>query len=636
MAGSGLKYHVAAGIGTEETVNSAGSKFQMGIAVDLTNRKYEFGQVIKYSIAADEMGVSSTQLNAHQYGLSHSTQDENSCPSQFLQYGDHAILGPSTVTNYEGYSEPVRIAGSGHLNDASNTSWTSGLLYTLDRKSKYKYQLADSVTIYSTGRAAGWYVEDMTMQTVGTKKGYASLNHMGRVVYDGNATNNLVSTWEDTFDTDFVGFNITMPPSWSNANDDLVMGYSSGPLHGNAKGPSRAFSKYGLMPIRTALMDSPFTEFATFDYYNDDTSSSGNDVKGVFRYVHRHSSGSHAQFAFNTNQDPAGKVDQNDRTQTALMAGFEHYGGEFKDTAQAIYTATNGLATDVGGDMQQIGIFYQPLTRSIANEIDGRYSKLTSGTYYRMGITFRGDVGSEYNEQSSYSYAFFQWGAGVRSATGSNTNTYTNYYMSTPKLLDGSDVNKRNVSSYTTKMVHGFVESANIDLTQSVNYQAIGVVQYNLENASSKSARYAGTDQLMFIDNMWLEHEGDITGATNKGYIEIDDFPEAGTLKVDRFRTNKPTVVRLSDGSRQTLDTTGTNQKFLHEITCDFLYLKQTEYDKLQDLIRWQDMGHKLTLHPHLPQVPHCLVGELDISNVRKSFWDLTRFSISFKFTETD
>ena len=84
------------------------------------------------------------------------------------------------------------------------------------------------------------------------------------------------------------------------------------------------------------------------------------------------------------------------------------------------------------------------------------------------------------------------------------------------------------------------------------------------------------------------------------------------------------------------MDITGSNQRFLHEITCEFLYLPQKEYDKLQDLLRWQDLGHKLTLHPHLPQVPHCLVGQMEITNVRKSFWDLTRFSLDFKFTETD
>ena len=114
MAASGLKYHVAAGIGNQETPNANGSKFQMGVAVDLVNRKYEYGNVIRYSLAADEHGVSATTTNAHQYGISHSDQDENSCPSQLIQYGDHAIIGPSTVTGQEDI-RTVRVAGSGHL-----------------------------------------------------------------------------------------------------------------------------------------------------------------------------------------------------------------------------------------------------------------------------------------------------------------------------------------------------------------------------------------------------------------------------------------------------------------------------------------------------------------------------------------
>tara|TARA_B100000424_G_scaffold269364_1_gene266143 strand:+ start:2599 stop:4518 length:1920 start_codon:yes stop_codon:yes gene_type:complete len=636
----GLKYHVASSIGTNDAVKADGSKFQMGIAVDLVNRKYEFGQVIKYSIAADEMGVSSTVVNAHQYGLSHTAQDANSCPSQFIQYGDHAVLGPSTVTGQEGYSEPIRVAGSGHLNDVDVNSWTNGLIYALDRQSKYQYQLSDSVSIYGTGRAAGWYIENMQAQTTGIQKGYISLNHMGRLIYDESAANSLTEIWESQLGTDFLGVNFAMPTSWSNANDNQVMGYSSGPLHANAKGPSRYFAKFGLMPIRHASFGAPFnssSNYSNFDYYNDDASSSANDIKGVFRYVHQHSSGSHAQFAYTANQDPASKAGTSDRTLLGAMTGFDHPGGQYKDTAQAVFTSTNGLSTLVSSNYKQVGVFYQPLTRSVADSADGRFSKLTGGTNYRLGITYRGNMTSNGSIQnSSYSYAFFQWSPGIRGASDGDTNTYTDYYMSTDKLLDGSNSQLKTINSYTTKMVYGFVESPNIDLSDGVNYQAVGTVSYNQTHENSISSRFAGVEQMLFIDNMWLEHEGNISGATGKGYIEIDDFPEAGTLKVDRFRTNKPVVVRLSDGSRKTLDNTGTNQKFLHEITCEFLYLKQTEYDKLQDLIRWQDLGHKLTLHPHLPQVPHCLVGELELSNVRKSFWDLTRFSVSFKFTETD
>lgn len=107
---NGLKYDVAPSLGTQSTPSATGSKFQMGIAVDLTNRKYEYGQVIKYSLAADEFSASTTELNTHQFGVSHTDQDENSCPSQFVQYGDRAVFGPSTVSGYEGYTEPVRLA----------------------------------------------------------------------------------------------------------------------------------------------------------------------------------------------------------------------------------------------------------------------------------------------------------------------------------------------------------------------------------------------------------------------------------------------------------------------------------------------------------------------------------------------
>tara|TARA_R100000008_G_C3587231_1_gene173449 strand:- start:367 stop:2265 length:1899 start_codon:yes stop_codon:yes gene_type:complete len=630
---NGTKYHVAPSLGTQTTPNADGSKFQMGIAVDLVNRKYEYGQVIKYSLAADEFGTSSTVLNTHQFGISHSDQDENSCPSQFIQYGDRAIFGPSTVSGYEGYTEPVRLASAGHINDVSSTAWTDGLLYSLDRANRYKYQLSDSVSIYGTGRAAGWYMQNIQGQTTGIRKGYISLNHMGRYVQTTGSDTSLTDAWENNSVGDgFVGIKVKLPIGHSDAQVDFIQGYSSGPLHSNAKGPSREFSKYGLMPFRTSNLSSPGTESA-IDYYNDAASGVSNDTTGVFRYVYKHNDSNFALFAFNIN-NTAKTIVSGDETELSVLTGYDHPGGEFKDTAQAVYTAQNGLSDSAGGNYTSTGIFYQPLTRSIENNNDARYSKLTSGTNYRMGITYRGNMTDRSTiMNSSYTYAFFQWSSGVYAG---DTNTYTDYYMSTDKLLDGNHVSKKAINSYTTKMVSGTVESANIDLTDGTNYQAIGVVQVSANTTGNASSRYSGVEQMLFIDNMWLEHEGDISNASGSGYCIIDQNPEQGTLQVNRVQSTKPVKLSLSDGSRKTMDITGSNQRFLHEISCEFLYLPQTEYDKLQDLLRWQDLGHKLTLHPHLPQVPHCLVGEMEITNVRKSFWDLSRFSISFKFIETD
>lgn len=627
---AGLKYDVAPSLGTQSTSNSTGAKFQMGIAVDLTNRKFDYGQVIRYSLAADDHSVSTSTLNAHQFGVSHTDPDENSCPSQFIQYGDHAVFGPSTVSGYEGYSEPVRLAASGHLNNTNSVNWTNGVLYSLDRSAKYSYQLADSVTIYSTGRAAGWYMENLQGQTTGTRKGYMSLNHMGRYVQLSSTA--VTDAWEnDNVSNGIVGIKVQLPVGHSDAVANLLQGYSTGPLNANAKGPSRLFSTYGLMPFRTPLLSGPGDENA-IDYYND--AADTNDTTGVFKYTYKHNDGSNyylGQFSIN---NTSRTIVSGDDTEIALLTGYAHPGGEYKDTAQALYTAQNGLSDSAGGYYTSTGIFYQPLTRSLNETNDSRFSKLTSGTNYRLGITYRGnmtDNGSVQN--SSYAYAFFQWSPGVYSG---DTNTYTDFYMSTDKLLDGSNANKKNINSYTTQMVSGYVESANIDLSDGTNYQSVGVVQVSKNTTANSNARFLGVEQLLFVDNIWLEHEGDISNASGNGYVIIDQNPEQGTLQVNRWQSSQPVRLSLSDGSQKTLDITGSNQKFLHEISCEFLYLPQTEYDKLQDLLRWQDLGHKLTLHPHLPQVPHCLVGEMTITNVRKSFWDLTRFSINFKFTETD
>ena len=642
----GIKYHVAKELGENTQPNADGSFFQLAIAVDLNNRKMEYGSVIKYSLAADELGVSSVAANAKQFGVSHTNQNSNSCPSQFIQYGDHAVVGPSSVTGQEGYSEAFRVAGSGHLNDSDANSWTQGQIITLDRKTKYQYQLSDPLTIYGTGRAAGWYIENMCGQTVGTQKGFISLNGMGRFIAGGGAAhahrNSVVTSWEHSFGTaSFHGVKVKTPNGGLSDNEnDYVLGYSTGPLHASAKGPSRRFSRFALMSLRVTTDIAGNGNWSTNkDWFNDAASGGPNsgksDCNGAFRYVHKYRSGTNSEIAMSANID-LNQVDS-DQTIVPLMMGFDHPGGQYSDTSQAFMTCVNGLSTSANSRYNSTGIFYQPLTRSVSDELDGKFSKLVGRTNYRMGITYRGNMTDESNsvQNSSYSYAFFQWSSGIRSATH-NDNTYTDYYMSTNSLLDGSVAAKRDVNSWTTEMVSAYVENPNVDIAGSKNYQAIGVVQVADIASSEASTRYEGTDMMTFIDNMWLEHQGDIEGATGKGYCELAQHPEQGTLKVDRHRTNKPVALKLSDGSRKTLDTTGTNQKYLHTISCDFLYLKQADYQKFQGLLRWQDLGHKLTLHPHLPEVPDCLVGELEISNVRKSFWDLTRFSLSFKFIETD
>ena len=94
--------------------------------------------------------------------------------------------------------------------------------------------------------------------------------------------------------------------------------------------------------------------------------------------------------------------------------------------------------------------------------------------------------------------------------------------------------------------------------------------------------------------------------------------------------------LKLSDGSSKTIDTTGTMHRWLYKITASFTNVKEVEWAKIQDLIAWQDMGYKITIHPFLPGVPHCLVGEFLVNNINKSLWDLTRFSFQLVFTESE
>jgi hypothetical protein len=288
------------------------------------------------------------------------------------------------------------------------------------------------------------------------------------------------------------------------------------------------------------------------------------------------------------------------------------------------------------------GVFYQPLYRSSQDMKDLSYAKLVGNTNYRMGITWKGDLKTKgvlaTNADKSQIYAKFQWG----SILGSGDTNHAQY-LSTNRLLwvnysGESTTSRESMSDWRTDMTYGFVDSVSTDILEDSfetrNLRLEIISQIKSPQALTATQQGSGTESLMFIDNIFLEHEGNLPNATGKGYVEIDHFPEQGTLTTNRKRVTAPVTLKLSDGSTSTIDSSGTADRWLHEIQCDFAYMKLVEFDKFIRLQEWQDRGHRLSLHCFLPNIPHTLVGTMAINNVQKSHWDLNRFSFRFSFTE--
>ncbi len=606
------------GTPSSSATENSGDQWQFGIAVDINNRKFEFGKVIRFSLAADAFGVSEPTTNTHQIGISHTSQDINSSPSNFIQYGDKALIGPSTFTGYEGYSETIRISTAAQVTDSSTDSWTAGILYSLDRKNKYRYQLSDPVTLKTTGQSAGWGAQNACMGTLGYMHGYSSLGEMGRYsVYANANTEDHVFAWENSLADDFVGLKIMLPT------------HNSYNKAANTNHPAIENSTRALGPWRDPDAGAQAAA-GDIDWCNDATA-----YEGVFRYVRSHNDDSdYALLAYNTDAATSGSPLEGDNTFAPILTGFVHDGGQFSPYAQCLFTMVNALSNTAGADQLSTGIFTQYLTRSINDSQDMSYSKLIPNVFYRLGITWKGDITGEAVTSNSKTFAKFQWGPTAHA--GGDANHYENSMITTAELMNSAFPTQ---ADWTTDMVSGYVGPVDTDdLDTTHSNLKVEIVQQAASTTTSIDTEtlYRGAEVKTFVDNIWLEHEGDVPGGSGAGYIEINHHPAQGTLQIKRHQATKPKTIKLADGSSETIDPTGASKRWLHEIKCSFNYVNSTVWSQFKRLMQWQDKGYKLTLHPFLPEVPHCLVGELSIANIKKSFWDLDKFTFQLIFRETD
>jgi len=321
-------------------------------------------------------------------------------------------------------------------------------------------------------------------------------------------------------------------------------------------------------------------------------------------------------------------INFDNEVKTPLILGFNHPGGHTTDYAQALLSIANNESKKDGSFYENIGVLSQ-----VIKPVSPRYSGIISQTEYRMGVTWKGYITPDIdpsNFQGSEFFVGFRWSPLV--GQGSQDH-YQNSMMSTKALLDESHPTQ---DQWRTDLVSSKVNEVELDSLGDDESNRIDIVLKSrgqdsyIDNSSGQ-----GIELMAFIDQIWLEHQGDVPGGEN-GCVIIDHFPNQDTLAVNRRPIQEEETLTMANGQQFNVSSVLTGDKRRYEIDADFVNIPLNVYDKFRALLRWQDRGYHLTLHPYLPGVPHCLIGRVEITNEQKNHWDLNRYTFHFKFTEQD
>lgn len=722
-------------IGTQVPDKPKGSKWEMGVAVPVKNRKFERGTPLEYRVAGDSFDKNYIAQNDSHFGIEAPQPSPGNTPSNFIQYGDKAMLGLSSHASWPNHSEFIRVAGVGEIL-SSLTTWQRGEIFPLDRANRFKYQFGDKVTIYGTGCADNWVPHTNQLMTLGIQKGISSLNRLG--MYKPQI--GQVSMFEADMADDYLAFEIELPS------------HSSYTSNANSGVHSRAWGKLGLLPFRSkdvfdsdgfdwfyetgnnsglfrfmlskntddkaralyssdapsqlslytirisggtnvyliksgtnsraaigdivstgrqssrlefghflhqlpyiAIPDITIPDITISDGAEEVVISFGGDTVGDwlgdplgFASVIASAINSEANFAvsaqvpslepagypfylniFNKEADSVGVIDFGEQVDTPLILGFNHPGGETTDYAQSLLSIASQANNKNAGFYENVGILSQ-----VIKPLSPRYPALVGDTKYRLGVTWKGSLQAEgassANLAGSQFFVGFRWNPLVGEG---DYDHYANSMMSTEALLDENNLDQ---PGWKTNLVTSEVRSVELDSLSDNGFNRIDIVLKSRgQDSYIDNSGGRGVELMAFVDQVWLEHQGDIPGADN-GCVALDHYPSQATLGVNRRLIQEDEVLTMANGQQFNVSSVLMGDKRRYEIDADFLNVPLSIYDQFRALLRWQDKGYHLTLHPYLPGVPHCLIGRMEITNEQKNHWDLTRYTFHFKFIEQD
>lgn len=136
-------------------------------------------------------------------------------------------------------------------------------------------------------------------------------------------------------------------------------------------------------------------------------------------------------------------------------------------------------------------------------------------------------------------------------------------------------------------------------------------------------------DQQYQIDCVVACHAEGTTDASS-GICTLTEYPRVDSVR-SSDRNADTHVMDLGQGMHMN-SPGGAIKK--HVINARFDHVSQATFDNLKVLLAWQRRGRFLLLKPSLDGVPPYLYGRLDVPNMPKNHWDLSRRSLDFQFTE--
>tara|TARA_R100000458_G_C8278547_1_gene255114 strand:- start:33666 stop:35780 length:2115 start_codon:yes stop_codon:yes gene_type:complete len=650
-------------------VNPQGLNFEIGIAIPLKNRKFEWGQLHNYKLAPGRLNIDynttpslAAETRIPEMGLIsiNGDNDQHNHPSKYIQYGDRATVGPSTAFGYEGRIEHVRLSGGygTFSSEPMNTTtygnkaskWQYGGAFLRDRKLTNPYNNNDNVTIYTTGLADTWEVDYKypNVQPMGFYRGLKSLNNngLGRFIKTSGDTlifNNYqtANAGEKVYAIGLPNpFNETYRTSWDGS------GYISNLMTTDTM--TIPLLKGECTRLLDMWSDYDCCTPTTSGHYPGnmihDTLAAGTGLGYLLSIMYGSGVDTQARSLVRTKMNSTTTEGQflNDAFKYSGLYGFYHPGGYKNNYGQKLVVSdhTNYRHID-GSDSLTTGKIVQYLTTNRAamdeknpQPVQGESKSipLVGNTYYRLGCIYKAEIYEGGSTTVGDPASNWYLSLNMNEDVGISTNA-----LDPINLKLGLLAGMNTWVGWTEGTSQGYLGNVALDMDDYVdsgkkapNLEITGYMKTNEYDSAG-----LGVVGELTIDNIYLEHQGDLEG-TQDGFITLQTLPEIGSINFSTVSSDGIKTLRLTNNSIFKVDTSGYGERIRWRMDCDFANVPQSDWDAIQHLLRWQRAGHRLTLHPYIDDLPPVMVGYMEITNVQKSHWDLTRRTFHFSFEEAD
>jgi len=536
------------------TVNyTQGQTWQMGVAVDVKNRRFakgtRYSNDIRNSISTGYLDSFDALCETPYYYL-----------DDLLQFGDKlsvSTLGESITGAF--YTDTFELESTNTIRSAAPVS---GSIYPRQSDHTHNFPASSPFTAYGTGRAAGWYMTSGYdyCGTEGIRRGLVQRGNNGR-----SAKNAIVTRVENIsgLGTYVSTLKVTL------AEGEYLLGLYKDNAGGyEARNTTRSTNDAGYIN----LVDS--RDGSGFGYCRVQGQSTWTVNDAVSGYCH---------------------------------IGALHIGGYRKPFAQKITVPASRTC-----------VFSQPLVSSgmdavmrSTTDTGWKYSELVKNAYYRLCLTYR--IQRE-KSTTTITNCYVSGGLNIGNHAAAIDQ---NFGTITPTFIIGDTgwqhwiSDPLRISEWETRQT-GVAPMLNLRLT------------------------FAGTDRLNFyFDNIVLEHAGNLTYPTDGclDFARYNVWPAGNSITWD-LQEVADRRADSADGTSDLVDATGSKYDKRYVIKATFENVSQEFWDDLDRLMDWQRKGHLITLHPALNDLPAVLVGEIEIDQVQKNFWDLRKRSFALTFIE--